>query len=308
MIQTPNRWFQLWYYLAIVVDAVVLFYFLSSNVTCFGEVSERCGDVNELGTLTAVGLAIANTVLARWKYKGYLSFGFTWQGDRTFPASFIPFFVFGAVFLGEHLPVIIGMLAGRYSLPGAKPSPLDLGGLGDVGVVFVIFAVFGTILWLLFRFVSWPVVFLGGATLGALAEGFLFVHREAAAGGADWVSNPLAAILGAVTVWGILSLVPYSLFRQIDRRWGVRGRQVAIAVVLLLNVLSLGFFAYQKYVVGLVNYEASGLPIGICPDRLVDQVGQPTVAYLNGLTIIKLEPGAHDWIQTHCPGVLERIE
>lgn len=67
------------------------------------------------------------------------------------------------------------------------------------------------------------------------------------------------------------------------------------------------FFAYEKYVLKNVDYYTVGLPVGVCPDRLVDEVDKPAVAHWEGRTL-PVHAKAHDWVQQHCPGVIEHIE
>src|SRR3989338_6359901 len=93
----------------------------TSSSTCFGRASAAgCGDVSVGYTLFVVSLALLNFFVAYRMHKydhlfsPALSLKFSWRGDRHFPASFIIFFVFAAVFLGEYLPVIIGFLGNHY--------------------------------------------------------------------------------------------------------------------------------------------------------------------------------------------------
>lgn len=305
-----NRLYQAWYYLSILGLFYAGFVYISSS-SCFGEISERCRGTSLGYVLLVISLTVIDFFLAYRMYKyGSLttpkpSLRFSWRGDRSFPVSFIAFFIFGAVFLGEHLPVIIGFLGNHWSQPDAKPSPFDLGGLGDAGVVYVIYAVFGTMLWLLFRFFSWPVILLIGAAVGGVAEVFLFLNEQNPA--EDTVS--IGFIIGSIIIWGgMISVIPQTIYQNISRRWESRGRTIAIGVVITLNLVSLGFFAYQKYVLKQVNYSRTGWPAGICPDRVVDKVGQPSIAYSQGQTFTRLGKGAHEWIGANCPGVIERIE
>lgn len=301
---------QIWYYLSIagLLLAGLLF---TSNATCIGQVNERCGNINEAGIFTIIGLALLNFFVAYRIYKyGNLfkpkpSLKFSWRGDRSFSASFIIFFTLAAVFLGEHLPVVIGFLGNHWSQLDAKPSILDLGGPGDAGVVFVIYAVFGTILWIFFRYFSWPLILLIGAALGGIAEVFLFINEQNPA--EDTVS--LAFIISSLIIWGgLISVIPQTIYQKIIRQWGRRGIIIAIVVVVLLNILSVGFFAYQKYVLKRVNYSRTGLPVGVCPDRLVDEEGKPSIAYWQGTSYNRLQKGAFEWVSINCPGVLEHID
>lgn len=305
-----NRLYQAWYYLSIAGLGFAGFVYISSS-SCFTEMSERCRGTSLGYVLLVISLTTINFFLAYRMYKyGSLttpkpSLRFSWRGDRSFPVSFIAFFIFGAVFLGEYLPVIIGFLGNHWSQPDAKPSPFDLGGLGDAGVVYVIYAVFGTMLWLLFRFFSWPVILLIGAAVGGVGEVFLFLNEQNPA--EDTVS--IGFIIGSIIIWGgLISVIPQTIYQNISRRWESRGRTIAIGVVIGLNLVSLGFFAYQKYVLGRVNHSKTGFPIGTCPDRLVDQKDQPALAYLKGQAFPRVGKEAYDWIQANCPGAIERIE
>lgn len=303
-------WFwRIWYYFSIFgLFGAGLNY--SNAANCLGREIERCTNVSLTDTAMIVALAIANFYLGYRLYKyGHLwqprpSLKFSWRGERGFPISFIVFFVFGAVFLGEHLPTIIGFLGNHYNAIDSKPSMLDMGA-SDAGVVYVIYAVFGLILWLLFRFFSWPVILLIGAFLGGLGEIFLFLNEQNPA--EDEVS--LINALSALIIWGgLISVLPQIIYQNISRRWNGSGRKIAVVVVVSLNLFSFGFLAYQKYGLSRINYAKTGLPVGVCPERLVDKVGESTIVYYQGAPYRKLQPGAYDWIYKNCPGVLERIE
>lgn len=305
-----KRFWQLWYYLSLGgLFWAGLTYI--SNATCFGQQNERCGDVSLGYTMFVVAVALLNFYVAyrMYKYENLLqptpSLHFFWRGERSFPISFIVFFVFGAVFLGEHLPTVIGFLGNHYDTPDAKPSMFDLGGFSDAGVVYVIYTVFGSILWVLFRFFSWPIILLIGATLGGVAEVFLFLNEQNPA--EDTVN--VWFIISSLIVWGgLISVIPQTIYQNISRRWGSRGRSVVIVVVLLLNLLSVGFLAYQKYVLKRVNYSKIGLPVGVCPVRLVDEEGKPAIADWQGRTFTRVGQEAYDWIRANCSGVIEHIE
>lgn len=313
-----NRLWQICYYLLLAVDTVVVFLFMTAS-SCFGQTNLRCEDFNVPGVLMLTGLAAVITFLVRRKYMQTSSSGkrrlsaakgrsppFSWQGDRTFSAHFIPFFIFGAVFLGEHLPVIIGFLVGQYGMPGSKPSMLDVGGISDILVVYVIYSVFGTLLWLLFRYFSWPVVFAGGSLMGWLGEKFLFVQWESEAGGADIVRNPLGALASLITAWGLISLVPYFAYQAIGRHWGDHGKRIAVFAVFALNIAGFAFFAYEKYVLENVYRVPDTLPSGICPERYVEEAGKPSLAYWATRTYtVSHEEGER--IKSDCPWVVERI-
>lgn len=170
-----------------------------------------------------------------------------WKSDYDFPLSFILFFIFAGIFLGEHLPVIGQYLGGDpINDPTAKVSILDVGGLSDIGVAPVIYGVFGAVLWLLYRFLDWRLVLISGAAVGSLAEWFLFTGQKIEDRGP--IPTPFGATVFFVIVWSIITLVPYFIYRAIGRKWGSRGRRIAILAVVILNILSVAFFAYEKYI------------------------------------------------------------
>lgn len=301
---------QIWYYLSILGLAWASLVYTSS-ATCIGQVNARCGDISETSIVFIVLIATTNfyTAYRMYKYshlfKPIPSLQFSWQGDRTFPLSFIVFFTFSAVFLGEHLPVIIGFLSNHYNAVDSKPSIFDLGGLSDVGVVYVIYIVFGTILWGLFRFFSWPIILLIGALLGGVGEVYLFLNEQNPA--EDTVN--LQFVISIILIWGgLISVIPQIIYQKIARLWGSRGLIMAITIVVVLNLASISYFAYQKFVLKHVNYSKTGLPIGVCPDRLVEEVGKSTVAFWQGITFNRINPGVYEWVTANCPGVVERHE
>lgn len=305
-----KRFWQLWYYLSIggLFWAGLTY---TTNATCFGQQNDRCLDVSLGYTLFVVTVALLNFYGAYRMYKydnlwhPTPSLRFLWRGERSFPISFIAFFVFGAVFLGEHLPVIIGFLGNHYDTPDAKLSPFDLGGFGDAVLVYITYLVFGSVLWLLFRLFSWPVIILIGAALGGVAEVFLFLNEQNPA--EDTLS--LWFLISSLIVWGgLISVIPQIIYQNISGRWGGRGRMAAIVVVILLNFVSIGFLGYQKYVLKRVNYTKIGLPVGICPDRLIDEEGKPAIADWHGRTFTRVGKGAYEWVQANCPGTIEHIE
>ena len=305
-----NRFWQIWYYISILGLFGVGLTFVT-NSTCFGQTGARCDGVNVGYTIFVVSLALINFYIAYRMYKYHHLFlpppklKFSWRGDRAFPASFIIFFILAAVFLGEYLPVVIGFLGNHYNAIDAKPSPFDLGGFGDAALVYVIYAVFGSVMWLLFRFFSWPIILIIGALIGGVAEVFLFLNE---ANPAEDTVNP-AFIVSSILVWGgMISVLPQVVYQNIVRRWARRGAVMAIIIVLGLNVASIGFFAYEKYILKHVNYTKTGLPVGICPDRLVDKVGQPTIVHWQGTTYNRMQKGAYEWVNANCPGVIERVE
>lgn len=238
---------QIWYYsaLTIVIIAGLLFLIVAP---CIGGGGPKCGNVNWFVLTPLIGAAVINFYFARQKVKQTsppeAPQPRTWRADYRLPVSFIVFFVLAGILLGEHFPALPTYLS-NINDPGNKPSVLDAGSLGDIGVVPVIYTVFGSILWLLFRFLNWRLVLVGGALIGTLAEWFLFTHKET---GAIISANPFGATIFFITVWGVISLVPYFLYRKIDRKWGARGRWIAVSIVLILNILFTGFFAYQIYV------------------------------------------------------------
>lgn len=244
-----KHWWQIWY-----IGSITFLLFVSLIVTselpCLGYNGPGCADVypHRWSIRLLAVIVLTNAILAFRAWKTHAiprpPQPFTWRSTYALPLSFILFFILAGVFLGEQLPALPTYL-GDITHPDNKPSILDVATPGDTGVVFFIYAVFGTILWILFRFLNWRLVWVIGALIGLLAEWFLFTGKS---GNLTPSQNPIGSTIFLIIIWSVISVVPYFIFRSIDRRWGSRGRWIAIGVILLLNILFTGFFAYQIYV------------------------------------------------------------
>lgn len=117
------------------------------------------------------------------------------------------------------------------------------------------------------------------------------------------------------TFWTLLTLVPYLIYRRVDKKWGGQGKRNAILIVLAINVLFLGFFAFQIYYLhnsyrglpknaqGQVD-STPGFPSNICPDRLIIKKDKPTTARWNGKTL-EVVKDEQNWVEQNCPGALK---
>lgn len=310
-----TRFWRIWYYLSIVIDIYVLFIFLT-NSPCFGEVSQRCGDVSESDILVTVGAAFVNTLLAYRAYKGHFSrlpkLDLTGRGDKTLPLLYFPFFALASFFIGEVLPVVIGIFAGKFDTYGAKEPIIKT--LPDFGLVLIIYAVFGVLFWLFYRALNWKIVAAFALILAFILERYVYWQVEGSIGIADTIS--IGTILTLVMVYLLVLVLPFGIFQVIRRRWGERGTTVAVIVVLLVNVLGLGFTYFhmvktgwwQKYRSGSTGRQNQSnsvplLPPNTCPDRLVTEKDKQTVVYWNGKTL-QVAAEEQQWVEQNCPASL----
>lgn len=231
-----------------------------------------------------------------------------WKSDYRLSLSFVVFFVLMFFLLGEQLPALPTYLLEPGSGEGdpSKLHILDLA-LGD-GLLHRPFAylIIGTVIWVLYRIFAWPLAWLIGAVLWILEQRTLTPL--------DQRPTLINAIVFTSTFWVLLTLVPYFIYRRVDRKWGRRGIKNAILLVLGINILIFSFFAIQIYVLnnskrGLVQRQNQSsstpvLPPNTCPDRLVEEPGKPVVAFWEGKT---WSPGdkEHNWVKKNCPGVIE---
>ncbi|MBI4009783.1 MAG: hypothetical protein HY361_01115 [Candidatus Aenigmarchaeota archaeon] len=163
-----------------------------------------------------------------------------WRGDRKLPASFILFFVLTFFLLGEQLLALPLYLIG----PGTggdgpdKVSILDMS-LSDALHRPLFYLLFGFISWIMFRSLSWPIVWIGASTIWLVFKWFLPDPGD--------TQNIIGTFIGV----GFFIVIPYFIYRTVDRKWGTKGRRNAILILTAINILFLGFFAYQIY--GLNN-------------------------------------------------------
>lgn len=244
-----QRLWQIWYYVSIAIDIWVGFIFLNS-IPCFGIVTEFCGNAKMSDILVTVGAAFVNTLLAYRVYKGHFprfpKLDLTWRGDKTLPLLYFPFFSMASLFIGEVLPVVIGIFAGKFDTYGAKEPIIKT--WPDFGLVLIIYAVFGLLFWLLYRFLNWKIVAVFALILAFILERYVYWQVEGSIGVADTIS--IGTILGLVMVYLLVLVLPFGIFQAIRRRWGMHGTIVAVIVVLLVNVLGLGFTYYHMVKTG----------------------------------------------------------
>lgn len=234
---------------------------------------------------------------------------FNWKSNYKLPLSFIIFFVLMFFLIGEQLPALPTYLLG----PGGEGGPsklhiLDLA-LGD-GLLHRPFAylIIGTVIWGLFRIFSWPLAWFMGAVLWILEQQTLTPL--------DQRPTLINAIFFTSTFWVLLTLVPYFIYRGVDKKWGKVGRKNVILIVLLINLLVFGFFAFQIYILhnsyrglhkntGQQGVSSRVLPSNTCPERLITEKDKPTVIYWDGKTF-PVAAEEQKWIEENCPEALEQ--
>lgn len=223
----------------------------------------------------------------------------SWRSNYKLPLSFIVFFVLTFFLVGEQLPALPRYL---FEQTGAgspdKLHILDLS-LSD-GLLHRPFAylIIGTVIWGLFRVFAWPLAWTIGAALWAVEQMTLTPLDQR-----PGVTN---IIIFTFTAWILLTLVPYFIYKWVDQKWGGVGKRNVILAVFLINSLLFGFFAFQIYVLHN-SYRSSGskpgLPLNICPERLIIEKDKPTTAYLNG-KILPVSGEVQNWVEKNCPGML----
>ncbi len=227
-----------------------------------------------------------------------------WKSNYKLPLSFIIFFVLVFFLLGEQLPALPTYLLGAENVGDgpAKLHILDLG-LSDSLHRPVAYLIIGTVIWILYRIFIWPLAWFVGAALWILEQRTLTPL--------DQRPTLINTIVFTSTFWVLLTLVPYFIYRWVDKKWGGEGRRSAILIFLGINLLVLGFFVYQIYIVhnsyrGLRGKgSASGLPPNTCPDRLITEKDKQTTAYWNG-KILPVSGEVQNWVEENCPGVLKQ--
>ncbi|MBI4065081.1 hypothetical protein HY409_01800 [Candidatus Gottesmanbacteria bacterium] len=236
-----------------------------------------------------------------------------WKSTYKLPLSFIVFFVLMFFLLGEQLPALPTYFGFGPEGGNGKPHILDLGP-SDALHRPVAYILIGTVIWGLFRIFSWPLAWTLGASLWALEQLTLTPLDQRPS-----LSN---VIVFTFTFWIILTLVPYFIYRWVDKKWGGEGRRNAILIVLVINLLLFGFFAFQIYVLhnsyrglqesrsgqqGNPSGSMPGLPPNTCPERLITERDKQTTAYWNGKTLT-VSGEVQNWVEENCPGALERAE
>ena len=234
-----------------------------------------------------------------------------WKSNYKLPLSFIIFFVLVFFLLGEQLIALPIYLFGPGVGPGG-PDKLHIldQPLGDALHRPFAYLIIGTVIWGLFRIFSWPLAWFVGAVLWILEQQTLTPL--------DQRPTLINAIFFTSTFWVLLTLVPYFIFRWVDKKWGAVGRKNVILIVLLINLLVFGFFAFQIYILhnsyrglhkntGQQGVSSKVLPPNTCPERLITKKDKPTVIYWNGKTF-PVAAEEQKWVEANCPGAIERIE
>lgn len=162
-----------------------------------------------------------------------------WKSNYKLPLSFIVFFVLMFFLLGEQLPALPLYLVGPAADHENKLHILDLNP-SDALHRPIAYVIIGIIIWVLFRVFSWPIAYFLGAALWTLEQLTLtpLDHRPS-------IPNLMFFI---PTFWTLLTLVPYFIYKKVNQKWGGMGRRNVILIVLAINLLLLGFFAFQIYV------------------------------------------------------------
>ncbi|MBI2019864.1 hypothetical protein HYS94_00375 [Candidatus Daviesbacteria bacterium] len=184
---------------------------------------------------------------------------------------------------------------------------LDLGP-GDALHRPVAYLIIGIVIWILFRIFAWPLAWFLGAALWILEQQTLTPL--------DQRPTLINAIVFTSTFWILLTLVPYFIFRWVDKKWGGGGIRNAILIAALINLLIFGFFAFQIYVLhnsyrglhkntGQQGVSSKVLPPNTCPERLITEKDKPTTIYWNGKTL-PVAAEEQQWVEQNCPGVLEQ--
>ena len=163
------------------------------------------------------------------------SFSWNWRGDNKLSPISIFFFLLLFFLLGEQLLALPTSLAGP-GLNGEGPDKLHILDLapGDALHRPIFYFIFGTISWLLFRFLSWPLVWVSATIFWVVFKLLL----------PDPDQTAYTLIFSVVTV---LIVIPGIIYRAIGRKWGERGQRNAILVLVIINLLLLSFFAYEIY-------------------------------------------------------------
>lgn len=215
---------------------------------------------------------------------------FNWKSDYKLPLSFIVFFVLMFFLLGEQLPALPTYLLGVSEGGPNKLHILDLG-LGDSLHRPVAYLIIGTVIWILYRKFFWPLAWFIGAVLWILEQRTLTPL--------DQRPTLINTIVFTSTFWVILTLVPYFIFRWVDSKWGGGGIRNIILITLVINLLVLGFFAFQIYVLHN-SYSKSGLSSNTCPERLIVEKDKQTKALWKG-KILPVSGEVQNWVEQNCP-------
>ncbi len=231
-----------------------------------------------------------------------------WRSNYKLSVSFIIFFVLTFFLLGEQLVSLPIYLFGS-EINGDGVDKLHILDLppGDALHRPFAYLIIGTVIWTLFRIFAWPFAWSFGASLWALEQLTLTPLDQRPS-----ISN---IIVFTFTFWILVTLVPYFVYRWVDKKWGGTGKRNAIVVVFAMNLLLLGFFAFQIYVLhnsyrglhkntGQQGVSSKVLPPNTCPDRLITSKDKQTAVYWNGKTL-PVAGEEQKWVEQNCPEALE---
>jgi len=230
-----------------------------------------------------------------------------WESDYKLPLTFIIFFVLLFFLLGEQLPALSTYLLRPETVgEGAKLHILDLDSSDSLHRPFA-YLIIGTVIWILYRILTWPLAWFAGAALWILEQRTLTPL--------DQRPTLINTIIFTSTFWVLLTLVPYFIFRLVDKKWGGVGRRNAILIALLINLLVFGFFAFQIYVLhnsyrglhkntGQQGVSSKVLPSDTCPERLISEKDKQTTVYWDGKTL-PVSAEEQSWVEQNCPEALQ---
>jgi len=241
---------------------------------------------------------------------------FNWRSNYKLPLSFIVLFVLMFFLLGEQLPALPTYFGLGPEGGNGKPHILDLDP-SDALHRPVAYLIIAAVIWGLFRIFDWPIVWIVGSTLWILNQLFLTpLDRRPVISG---LSSLAVYIIHDFILLGILTLVPFFIYRTVARKWGVVGIRKAILIGVAMNLLLFGFFAFQIYVLhnsyrglhegrwvqqGTTSDSTPSLPPNTCPERLITEKDKPTVVYWKGKTL-PISADEQKWVEENCPGTLQ---
>lgn len=233
-------------YFPLLIGSLILF-FLSPFVTVIG--------VMAFLAIITLKYRFKNEPISQ--YADYKPFHFSWRGDKNFDKNFILFFWVTFIFIGEQFPVLTQyLLQGTPTdAPGAKSSFVD--NLSPSGIfssleIAGVYAILSVLFWLAYRYLNWIIVMVIGGAIGFGLELLFFNHSAANGGtgnGADLGKNFLGAALFFYFIWAALVILPFLIYKGIFKKWQKKGIVIGTIAFLVINILSLSLFAYEKYVI-----------------------------------------------------------
>lgn len=242
---------------------------------------------------------------------------FSWRSNYALPLSFIIFFVLIFFLIGEQLTALPTYFGMGPEGGNGKPHILDTALTDAIHRPFVYVGI-GAVIWGLFRIFAWPIVWTLGSTLWTLNHLFLIpLDRRPIISGPSFL---VIYIIQSFIIFGILTLVPFFIYKAVAHRWGAGGIRKAIWIGVAINLLLLGFFTFQIYVLqnsrrGLPesrweeqstsSVSEHKLPPNTCPERLIEKKDKQTTVYLYGKTFL-LTDEDQKWVEVNCPAVLKQ--